>query len=91
MKFTDFLEIIKLNNSTKTLRLRMHALFLLLVDHVSKTKKWKYFTLLFSLVLTSPKSIFAKDKCKGKPQICFKKQTDHDSPQYYMNMYIRIC
>lgn len=33
---------------------RMHALFLLLVDHVSKTKKWKYFTLLFGLVLTPP-------------------------------------
>jgi hypothetical protein len=45
--------------------------FLLLVDHVSQLKKWKYFTLLFGLVLTPPKSIFAKAKCKGKPQICF--------------------
>ena len=50
---------------------RMHALFLLLVDHVSKLKSGNTLHSCFSLVLTPPKSIFAKDKCKGKPQIYF--------------------
>ena len=50
---------------------RMHALFLLLVDHVSKLKCGNTLLSCFGLVLTPPRSIFAKDKCKGKPQICF--------------------
>ena len=50
---------------------RMHALFLLLVDHVSKLNSGNTLLCCFGLVLTPPKGIFAKDKCKGKPQICF--------------------
>ena len=50
---------------------RMRALFLLLVDHVSKLNSGNTLLCCFGLVLISPKGIFAKDKCKGKPQICF--------------------
>ncbi len=62
----------------------MHALFLLLIDHVSKLKSGNTLLCCFGLVLTPSKSIFAKDKCKGKPQICFffLETHDHDLPQY---------
>ena len=46
---------------------RMHVLFLLLVDHVSQLKSGNTLLCCFGLVLTPPRSIFAKDKCKGKP------------------------
>ena len=62
---------------------RMHALFLLLVDHVSELKKVEilYFVVWPSLNSTL-KVFLQKISVRGNPKYVFKKQTDHDSPQY---------
>jgi hypothetical protein len=62
----------------------MQALFLLLVDHVSKLKKKVeilYFVVWPSLNFTL-KVFLQKISVRGNPKYVFKKQPDHDSPQY---------
>ena len=58
----------------------MHALFLLLVDHVSKQNCEN--SLLFNFVLTSYKGILQKISVRGNPKFVSKNEIDRDSPQY---------
>ena len=60
----------------------MHVLLLLLVDHVSQLNSGNTLLCCFGLVLTPPKIILQKISVRGNPKYVFKKQTDHDSPQY---------
>jgi hypothetical protein len=60
----------------------MHALFLFLVDHVSKLKsEILYFVVWPSLNFTL-KVFLQKISVRGNPKYVFKKQPNHDSPQY---------
>ena len=62
----------------------LYACFIFIVGRSCfKTKKWKYFTLLFWPSLNSTLKVFLqKISVRGNPKYVFKKQTDHDSPQY---------
>ena len=70
---------------------RMHVLFLLLVDHVSQLKCEILYYVVWPSLNFNLKVFLQKISVRGNPKYVFKKQTDHDSPQYLMNMYIRIC